>query len=178
MYRLVLLVLSLSTIGAAAEWTGVNTIECYVKEGEKFAVVEIYSHAVDIHKADSDLHLNGSKAKLLYTITSRLKNRKGEYSRSLALISTSNRQLKIADLNWFHSVKDKNRKIIKDSSKYNDLKKEWLEAFREKLNSRAEKYEDTELEYLLSLKFFNKPLKGSYKSWKNDLPCRSQQTSF
>jgi hypothetical protein len=157
-------------------------IHCHLQNGEKFGVVEMVTHfqnkngpyVYQAHNHDhshKDDHIgkHSKSPKLLYStnLTTEINGQK--YTRTLALVGTANQTLTEKDINWL-STQQKDPKLIKNSPKYQELIKEWRQAYQKKLQKQAELYEDTELEYLLNLKFFHKPLKSSHKTWKkNDI---------
>ncbi|MCM8540901.1 MAG: hypothetical protein NE328_11555 [Lentisphaeraceae bacterium] len=154
MTRLFLTLMISCFLSAFAAEQKANKVTCHLKANEQFAVVEINT------RQDN----NFLKGKLLYSVSTT----KATQSRILGLISTVDHTIKVEDLNWIKYDKKFSPTILKESPEYDKLKKEWETEFKKKLKERAQLYEDTELEYLLHLKFFNQPLSSSRNSWKNE----------
>ncbi|MDD7983587.1 hypothetical protein PQO01_01315 [Lentisphaera marina] len=141
-----------------------NELNCYISPTEEFALVEIkqanYYGKVAIRP--------NKKHPLLYPVF--IKN--GKEIHCLALSRKEFIPNVKEDFPWSLTQNPKNnkqnRQKITDKQQYEKIHQIWQEQFRNNLNSRAKLYEDSELEYLLHLKFFKTPITGSYKSWKND----------
>jgi hypothetical protein len=167
------IIISLSILLSLSIYAQEST-QCHLKKGEKFAVVEIKTKR---YRAKSYQHYNAlatknnKNPKLLYKVV--LTDKKTNLTRILGLVSTVNRPLTSKDLNSIgyrgHNHKaSKTKQLIPNSPQYDKLKKEWQLEYKNFLMEKAGLYEDTELEYLLSLKFFHETLPNIYKTWKKN----------
>ena len=126
----------------------------YVKKGEQLSVGEFTTNG-------DTTRFNGTR-KQYFTDGLRLLYPVHNEGKVYGLVSSVGEIPKVSD--WFDFEADRSD----DAEAYDKTFKKWQKLYKAQLKKRAELYEDSELEYLLNLKFFKEPLKSSHKTWKKE----------
>lgn len=169
MIKLVLLG-SLLLTNSYAQWPGQHTLHCHTQQGEPFAIVEFYTRGGEweLYRNSHRLPEKGTGHTILYPVLQQQQDHSGEYMRGLGLLSTASGAIEADRLYWDGSIASEHKHVVQESQDYDRLYTAWKRALRLDLKHKAVRYEDIELEYLLSLKFFNEPLPSTFDNWKQN----------